>query len=50
MSIFRSVALRRIIYAIAIALALTRLASRSHSEPLPVEQVHATGIVTDYPR
>jgi hypothetical protein len=34
MDFFRSALLRRIIYAIAIALALTRLSSRSHSEPL----------------
>jgi hypothetical protein len=35
MSFFRSAALRRVIYALALALALTRLASKSHSEPLP---------------
>jgi hypothetical protein len=34
MSFFRSALLRRIIYAIVLALALTRLAGRSHSEPL----------------
>jgi hypothetical protein len=34
MSFFRSAALRRSIYAIAIALALVRLAARAHSEPL----------------
>ncbi len=35
MSFFRSAALRRIIYALVLGLALTRLATRSHSEPLP---------------
>jgi hypothetical protein len=35
MEFFRSAALRRIIYALVLGLALTRLASRSHSEPLP---------------
>lgn len=35
MSFFRSAALRRTIYALAIGLALLRLASRAHSEPLP---------------
>ncbi len=34
MSFFRSAALRRVIYAIVIALALVRLATRLHSEPL----------------
>ena len=35
MAFFRSAALRRIIYALVLGLALTRLAGRSHSEPLP---------------
>ena len=35
MEFFRSAALRRIIYALVLGLALTRLAGRSHSEPLP---------------
>ncbi len=34
MSFFRSAALRRVIYAVAIALALVRFAPRVHSEPL----------------
>lgn len=34
MSFFRSAAVRRIIYAIAIGLALVRFANRAHSEPL----------------
>jgi hypothetical protein len=34
MQFFRSPLLRRIIYAVVIALALTRFATRSHSEPL----------------
>ncbi len=37
MSFFRSAALRRIVYAIVIGLALVRLASRAHSEALSVE-------------
>jgi len=38
MQFFRSALLRRIIYAVAIALALLRFtATRSHSEPLPVD-------------
>jgi hypothetical protein len=37
MSFFRSAALRRIIYAVAIALALVRLATRAHSEEFPGE-------------
>ena len=38
MQFFRSALLRRIIYAVAIALALVRFATtRSHSEPLPVD-------------
>lgn len=35
MSFFRSPLLRRVFYAIAIGLALVRLATRAHSEPLP---------------
>ena len=44
MQFFRSPLLRRIIYAVAIALALTRFATRSHSEPLLAEDPlpHAT--------
>jgi hypothetical protein len=38
MSFFRSATLRRIIYALALALALMRLASKSHSEPLPPDR------------
>jgi hypothetical protein len=37
MSFFRSAALRRIVYALVIGLALVRLASRAHSETLPME-------------
>jgi hypothetical protein len=38
MSFFRSATLRRIVYALALALALTRLASKSHSEPSPPDR------------
>jgi hypothetical protein len=37
MAFFRSPLLRRIIYAVAIALALVRFATRSHSEPLAAD-------------
>lgn len=37
MDFFRSAALRRIMYAIAFALAVVRLANRAHSEELPVQ-------------
>jgi hypothetical protein len=50
MAFFRSPLLRRIIYAVAIALALVRFATRSHSEPLPLDHLperpavhHTTG-------
>jgi hypothetical protein len=39
MNILRSVWVRRIIYAMALALALTRLGSRSHAEPSALANV-----------
>lgn len=45
MSFFRSAAVRRVIYAIVLALALARLATRLHSEPLSAELPPKSGIV-----
>ncbi len=45
MSFFRSAALRRIVYAIVIAVALVRLSTRLHSEPLIEGGVPTTTIV-----
>lgn len=38
MAFFRSPILRRVIYAIVFGLALVRLSTRSHSEPLPIDE------------
>jgi hypothetical protein len=46
MAFFRSPLLRRIIYAVAIALALARFATRSHSEPLPADSPPPIAIST----
>jgi hypothetical protein len=47
MNFFRSPTLRRIIYAVAFGLALLRFAAtRSHSEPLPVDDAEPhSGVV-----
>jgi hypothetical protein len=45
MSFFRSAALRRVIYAVVLALALVRVATRLHSEPLPAQLPPPSGIV-----
>ena len=46
MSFFRSPLLRRIIYALAAALALVRFANRSHAEPIPFEAIGISAIVS----
>ena len=52
MEFFRSAALRRIIYAVVLGLELTRLASRSHSEPLPPlepkQPTHTAAVAAPY--
>jgi hypothetical protein len=45
MSFFRSTALRRVIYAVVIALALVRLATRVHSEPLTTAPTIERGVI-----
>jgi len=50
MDFFRSAALRRVIYAVAIALALVRFATRSHSETIFPEDPPPGGIVVDVTR
>lgn len=50
MAFFRSATLRRIIYAVAFGLALMRFATRSHSEPLPVDDPLRPGEITDVTR
>lgn len=47
MDFFRSPLLRRILYVIAAALALVRFATRSHSEPLPVDNPLARSAVVE---